>query len=87
MMLGKSQDDPMSIKGKAQGCELSPLPPLQSVVPCSICCARSTIHSATGLGGEGFSRAPHSTQGQPRVMGQGVLETCKEGLETPSIRS
>lgn len=75
----------MSIKGKAQGCELSPLPHLQSVVPCSICCARSTIHSATGLGGEGFNRVPHSTQRQPWVMGQEAFWTCKERLGTPSI--
>lgn len=75
----------MSIKGKAQGYELFLLPHLQPAVPCSISCARSTIHSATGLGWEGFSRVPHSTQRQPWVMGQGVLETCKEVLENPSI--
>lgn len=84
-MLGKNQHHPMSIKGKAQGCELSPLPHLQSVVPCSICCARSTIHSATGLGGEEFNKIPHSTRSQSWVMGLGELETCKEGLESPSI--
>lgn len=83
-MVGKTQDHPFSIKGKAQGCEMSALPALQSVAPCSICCASSKIHSATGLGGEGFSRVAHFSQKQPWVMGQGVLETCKEGLESPS---